>query len=80
MKKKILDNLPTIWVMAIVLFSFIMVFNHANANPVLNWFEKEKKKIVEYQTKSWADSKVQLANTKQSILNLFKAKKNATQD
>ena len=44
MKKKILDNLPTIWVMAIVLFSFIMVFNHANANPVLNWFENEKKK------------------------------------
>ena len=80
MKKKILDNLPTIWVMAIVLFSFIMVFNHANANPVLNWFENEKKKIVEYQTKSWADSKAQLANTKQSILNLFKAKENATQD
>ena len=32
----------------------------------------EKNKIVEYQKKSWADSKTQLAQTKQSILNLFK--------
>jgi hypothetical protein len=33
------------------------------------------------QTQSWADSKVQLANTKESILNLFnKAKDNVTQD
>ena len=59
---------------------FMLVTGVAKANPVLNWFENEKKKIVEYQTKSWADSKVQLANTKQSILNLFKSKKNATQD
>ena len=57
-----------------------MITGVAKANPVLNWFENEKKKVVEYQTKSWANSKVQLANTKQSILNLFKGKKNATQD
>ena len=43
----------------------------ANANPVTNWMTNEKNKIVEYQTKSWADSKKQLAQTKQSILNLF---------
>ena len=53
--------------------------NWANANPVTNWITNEKNKIVEYQTKSWADSKAQLANTKESILKLFR-KKNATQD
>ena len=53
--------------------------NWANANPVTNWLTNEKNKIVEYQTKSWADSKAQLANTKESILKLFR-KKNATQD
>ncbi len=53
--------------------------NWANANPVTNWLTNEKNKIVEYQTKSWADSKAQLANTKESILKLFR-KKNATQN
>ena len=65
---------------AIAALAFMLITGVAKANPVLNWFENEKKKIVEYQTKSWADSKAQLANTKQSILNLFKAKENATQD
>jgi hypothetical protein len=53
--------------------------NMASANPVSNWLTNEKNKIVEYQTKSWADSKAQLTSTKESILNLFR-KKNATQD
>ena len=66
--------------MVLAIAAFLMITGVAKANPVLNWFENEKKKIVEYQTKSWANSKVQLANTKQSILNLFKGKKNATQD
>ena len=44
----------------------------ANANPVYNWFETEKNKTIEFQKKSWADGKQQLAQTKQSILNLFK--------
>ena len=65
---------------AIAALAFMLITGVAKANPVLNWFENEKNKIVEYQTKSWADSKVQLAQTKQSILNLFKSKKNATQD
>ena len=30
----LLDNLPTIWVVAIVLFSIVLVSNHANATPV----------------------------------------------
>ena len=61
--------------------AFMLITGVAKANPVTNWITNEKNKIVEYQTKSWADSKVQLANTKQSILNLFnKAKENVTQD
>ena len=59
----------------VILISMTM----ANANPVTNWLTNEKNKIVEYQTKSWADSKAQLTNTKKSILNLFK-KKNVTQN
>jgi hypothetical protein len=66
--------------MVLAIAAFLMITGVAKANPVLNWFENEKKKVVEYQTKSWANSKVQLTNTKQSILNLFKGKKNATQD
>ena len=65
---------------AIAALAFMLITGVAKANPVTNWLTNEKNKIVEYQTKSWADSKVQLAQTKQSILNLFKSKKNATQD
>ena len=53
---------------AVILISMSM----ANANPVFNWLTNEKNKIVEYQTKNWAEGKQQLAQTKQSILNLFK--------
>ena len=52
----------------------------ANANPVLIWFETEKNKTIEFQKKSWADGKVQLANTKQSIIDLFHKVTNVTQD
>ena len=65
---------------AIAALAFMLITGIAKANPVTNWLTNEKNKIVEYQTKSWADSKTQLAQTKQSILNLFKSKKNATQD
>ena len=65
---------------ATLLVTVILVsMNMASANPVTNWLTNEKNKIVEYQTKSWADSKAQLTNTKESILNMFR-KKNATQD
>lgn len=65
---------------ATLLVAVILVsMNIASANPVTNWLTNEKNKIVEYQTKSWADSKAQLTNTKESILNIFR-KKNATQD
>ena len=65
---------------ATLLVTVILVsMNMASANPVSNWLTNEKNKIVEYQTKTWADSKAQLTNTKESILNLFR-KKNATKD
>jgi Na+/glutamate symporter len=61
--------------------AFMLITGVAKANPITNWLTNEKNKIVEYQTKSWADSKVQLAQTKESIVNLFnKAKDNVTQD
>ena len=69
----------SIGILAILVF--MLITGVAKANPVTNWLTNEKNKIVEYQTKSWADSKVQLAQTKESILNLFnKAKDNVTQD
>ena len=61
--------------------AFMLITGVAKANPITNWLTNEKNKIVEYQTESWADSKVQLAQTKKSIVNLFnKAKNNVTQD
>ena len=68
---------------AIAGLAFMLITGIAKANPVQtfgNWLSNEKTKIVEYQTKNWADGKAQLANTKQSILNLFKSKKNESQD
>ena len=54
---------------------FMLVTGIAKANPVdtiTEWLSNEKTKIVKYQTENWEKGKVQLANTKQSILNLFK--------
>jgi len=64
----------------LAILAFILITGVAKANPVTNWITNEKNKIVEYQSKSWADSKIQFAQTKQTILNLFKSKKNVTQD
>ena len=59
---------------------FMLITGIAKANPVLNWFETEKNKTIEYQKESWSNSKAQFAKTKESILNLFKNKKNESQD
>ena len=59
---------------------FMLITGIAKANPVLNWFEAEKNKTIEYQKKSWANSKEQFAQTKQSILNLFKGTKDESQN
>ena len=45
---------------------FMLVTGIAKANPVdkiTNWLSNEKTKIVEYQTKSWADSKEPVSYT-----------------
>ena len=34
----------------------------ANANPVFNWFESEKQKTIEYQTKVWAETREDFAD------------------
>ena len=73
-------KLKEIIAIAIAGLAFMLITGVAKANPITDWLTNEKNKIVEYQTKSWADSKTQLAQTKQSILNLFKSKKNVTQD
>ena len=65
--------------MSILVLTFLTV--SPNANPVMNWFETEKQKTIEFQKKGWADGKAQLANTKQSIIDLFnKVKKNVKQN
>jgi hypothetical protein len=64
----------------LAILAFLLITGVAKANPVTNWITNEKNKIVEYQTKSWSDSKIQFTQTKQTILNLFKSKKNVTQD
>ena len=51
-------NMKKSLLFAIALVAVILIsMNMASANPVTNWLTNEKNKIVEYQTKSWADSK-----------------------
>lgn len=40
-------------------------------NKVKDFLVAEKDKIVEYQTQSWADAKLQLANNQEQISSLF---------
>lgn len=40
-------------------------------NKVKEFLVEEKDKIVEYQTQSWTDAKIQLANNQEQITNLF---------
>ena len=34
----------------------------AKANPVFNWFESEKQKTIEYQTKVWTETREDFAD------------------
>jgi len=63
-----------IMIIALVLFSKNVMAN----DKVTTWAQNEKTKIVEYQKKSWADGKKQLANTWLKIKSLVN--KNDTQD
>ncbi len=75
---KIRDNLPTLFMVLIVAFSFLMVFNHAKADPVedLNKIKtfvmNEWNATVEFQKESWQDGKDQLARNKLQIQDLWK--------
>tara|TARA_A100001234_G_C12416050_1_gene296608 strand:- start:389 stop:547 length:159 start_codon:yes stop_codon:yes gene_type:complete len=40
-------------------------------NKVKDFLVQEKDKIVEYQTQSWADAKIQLADNQEQITSLF---------
>ena len=40
-------------------------------NKVTNHLSNEKQNIIEYQKKSWADSKIQFAKTKATIKSWF---------
>ena len=64
-----------IMIIALVLFSTNVMAN----DTVTTWLQSEKTKIVEYQKKSWADGKEQLANTWLQIKSLI-GKNNDTQD
>ena len=65
----------------LAILAFILITGVAKANPILDWFEAEKTKTIEYQKKSWQSAKEQNAKTKKSIVNLFtKVKSSVTQD
>ena len=64
-----------IMIIALVLFSTNVMAN----DTVTTWLQNEKTKIVEYQKKSWADGKEQLANNWLRIKSLV-GNKNVTQD
>ena len=79
MKKLILDNLPTVWVVAIVLLSIVLVSNHASANEKnydyspcegKGWLQKEICKTKIFQTTNWQDGKKQTANTIEKLKSL----------
>ena len=65
----------------LAILAFILITGVAKANPILDWFEAEKTKTIEYQKKSWQSAKEQNAKTKESIVNLVtKVKSSVTQD
>tara|TARA_X000001382_G_C3055748_1_gene142635 strand:- start:187 stop:414 length:228 start_codon:yes stop_codon:yes gene_type:complete len=65
----------------LAILAFILITGVAKANPILDWFNAEKTKTIEYQKKSWQSAKEQNAKTKESIVNLFtKVKSSVTQD
>ena len=45
-----------------VIVVIIISVKMAHANPVLNWFESEKQKTIEYQTKVWTETREDFAD------------------
>ena len=67
------DNLPQLFIILIVAFSFLLFINHAKAeeNKITTWLVNEKNEIIQFQKDSWQDSKDQFARNKEQIGNLF---------
>ena len=74
-----------IMIIALVLFSTNVMANETKTytpketleafskvpGKIVNHFSNEKQEIIEYQKKSWADSKIQFAKTKATIKSWF---------
>ena len=62
-------------IIALLVLCFTATVGNTNENNVINkvtnHLSNEKQNIIEYQKKSWADSKIQFANTKAKIKSWF---------
>ena len=60
---------------ALLVLCFTATVGNTNENNIINkvtnHLSNEKQNIIEYQKKSWADSKIQFANTKAKIKSWF---------
>ena len=82
-KKQLLDNQSKKWynitmkniMIAFLVLCFTTSVGNTNENNIINkvttHLSNEKQKIIVYQKKSWADSKIQFANTKATIKSWF---------
>ena len=82
-KKQLLDNQSKKWynitmkniMIAFLVLCFTTSVGNTNENNIINkvttHISNEKQKIIVYQKKSWADSKIQFANTKATIKSWF---------
>ena len=82
-KKRLLDNQSEKWynrtmkniMIALLVLCFTATVGNTNENNIINkvttHLSNEKQKIIVYQKKSWADSKIQFANTKATIKSWF---------
>ncbi len=82
-KKRLLDNRPSKWynrtmkklIIAFLVLCFTTSVGNTNENDIVNkianHINNEKIKIVEYQTKVWADQKVKNAETWSKLKSLF---------
>ena len=82
-KKQLLDNVSKKWynrtmkniMIALLVLCFTVTVGNTNENNITNkittHISNEISKTKEYQKKSWADSKIQFANTKATIKSWF---------
>ena len=62
-------------IIAFLVLCFTTTVGNTNENNIINkvtnHLSNEKQNIIEYQKKSWADSKIQFAKTKATIKSWF---------